>query len=391
MDYSSRWEIIKDIGQGGQGKVYEVLDKNRFHTKVNLQEMIQASIKKFSSIQTKKTKEEAFELFKVAVLQLIQIEDPIHHGALKILHEPKDARDFKRAEVRIKREIQAMSENQHPNLLKILEADDNSKWFVSQFHPRGTVDKNPKKFVGNFGKALRAFRPLVEGVSELHKKNLVHRDIKPQNVFLDLNDDLVLGDFGLVFFTDDLHTRISDIFENVGSRDWMPAWAMGMRVEDIKPSFDVFSLGKLLWSMLSGKLILRLWYFDRGEFNVEKMFPNNRLMSLANQLFRKCIVENEADCLPNAIVFLKEVDSFLSLMDNNADVIAPDIRRQCKVCGIGNYELIVEKGNRGHLEAFGLHPNVGAPFKIFACDYCGNIQLFDIEGPRGTSTPAWKQ
>ena len=41
--------------------------------------------------------------------------------------------------------------------------------------------------------------------------------------------------------------RITETFENVGSRDWMPGWAMGM-LADVKPNFDVFSLGKLLWS-----------------------------------------------------------------------------------------------------------------------------------------------
>jgi serine/threonine protein kinase len=102
-----------------------------------------------------------------------------------------------------------MSDILHPNLLKILDADPDAKWFVSQFHPNGTLVENQHQFVGNFSKALRAFRPLVEGVSELHKHGRVHRDIKPQNVFFDAADNLILGDFGLVFFTDADHTRLS--------------------------------------------------------------------------------------------------------------------------------------------------------------------------------------
>jgi hypothetical protein len=76
-------------------------------------------------------------------------------------------------------------------------------WFVSEFYPKGSVSKskNQSIFAGDFAKALKAFRPC---------------------------------------------------------RDWMPAWAQGVRIEDIRPSFDVFTLGKLLWSLVSGQPKLRL-------------------------------------------------------------------------------------------------------------------------------------
>ena len=86
----------------------------------------------------------------------------------------------------------------------------------------------------------------------MHGKGLVHRDIKPENIFVDESEQLVLGDFGLVFFMDRDRTRLSDAYENVGSTDWMPGWATRMRIEEIKPSFDVFSLGKTIWSMVLG-------------------------------------------------------------------------------------------------------------------------------------------
>jgi len=57
---------------------------------------------------------------------------------------------------------------------------------------------------------------------------------------------------------------------------------MGLTVA-VGPSFDVFSPGKLLWSMLSGSRFLRLWYFDKPEFNVEVMFPENRAMRWATR------------------------------------------------------------------------------------------------------------
>lgn len=133
------------------------------------------------------------------------------------------------------------------------------------------ASKYPHHFQGNMLAALAAFRQLVEGVSQIHDAGLAHRDIKPANVFMSSDNRLVLGDLGMVFFADDQRTRVMETYKNVGSRDWMPGWAMGIRVEDVKPSFDVFSLGKLFWSMLSGRPKLQPWYHHRDEFELEKM------------------------------------------------------------------------------------------------------------------------
>jgi serine/threonine protein kinase len=281
-----------------------------------------------------------------------------------------------------------MSELNHPNLLKILDYDLEKKWFVSQFYSKGTLNKNPL-FVGEFPRALKAFRPLVEGVSRIHGKKMVHRDIKPQNVFIDHDNNLILGDFGLVFFADEVHTRISDTFENVGSRDWMPGWAYGMKVEDVTPCFDVFSLGKVLWSMISGRPILRLWYVDKEQFNLEKMFPRNKFMSMANRLLKKCVVEEEKDCLLDAKALLEEVDRVLSLVENNAELLDAQIERQCKVCGVGKYTLRIDRDSN-QIQNFGIRPTVGNSFKVFTCDHCGHFELFLFEEKKGTP-PAWNK
>ena len=321
------------------------------------------------------------------------MDDPANHGALKVLHDPKDARDPERAHVRIQNEIKAMSEPTHPNLLKILDHDPHGKWYVSQFHPNGSLARNKGRFAGNLPAALRAFRPLVEGVAQLHKMGFVHRDIKPENVFLDMNDNLILGDFGLIFFTDPQHTRVSGTVENVGSRDWMPAWAMGMRVEDVKPTFDVFTLGKLLWAMLANKPMLRLWYFLDPEFNLEQIFPNTPSMRFANALFKKFIVEKEKDCLLDASAMLTEIDKMVCLLDSNADLIGDDVQRRCRACGIGIYEPTERQYQFRTDWLANYSSEIRSRFiRIFTCNHCGNIQLFDFDSGGGLTArtpPAW--
>lgn len=386
MQYSNRWKIISDLGEGGQGKVYRALDKSKFEDHEKIRDMLIDATGFFASIQTRGDKYAKYESFEKSIVDLMKMEDPINHGALKVLHEPKDARDADLASERIKREIEAMVTTSHPNLLKILDYDKDARWYVSQYHHKGSLHKRKDMFKGKFIESLRAIRPLVEGLSILHKR-AVHRDIKPQNVFLDNDDNLILGDFGLVFFTDDQHSRISATWENVGSRDWMPAWAMGMKIEDIKPSFDVFCLGKLLWFMVSGFPILRLWYFDRKENDLEIMFPNSLSIEFANPLLKKCIVEDEHNCLPDGSAFLDEIDKILRIVDVHAALIGENIRRRCKVCGVGDYRLIVDK-NTIDIRNFGFNPVAGHTFKIFTCSHCGHVQIFDFNDRRDPR--AWK-
>ncbi|GAJ03833.1 unnamed protein product [marine sediment metagenome] len=58
---------------------------------------------------------------------------------------------------------------------KILDVDQDSMWYVSQFYENGTLADNRDIFKGDFVKSLKAIRPLVEAVATLHKKSYVHR------------------------------------------------------------------------------------------------------------------------------------------------------------------------------------------------------------------------
>jgi serine/threonine protein kinase len=227
---------------------------------------------------------------------------------------------------------------------------------------------------------------LTEGVLKIHEKGLIHRDIKPDNIFIDSTNNLILGDFGLVYFVDSKHSRISATMDNVGSRDWMPMWAQGIRIEDLDTAFDIFGLGKVLWSMISGKLFLRAWYFQRDEFNLEEQFPNNRYMKLVNDLLSKCVVENKEDCKLTSDLLLDEIDKLISIIENNAYLIDPSLTINCTVCGIGNYQCIADM-NSAVLRNFGITPVSGHKMKIYLCDNCGNVQFFDF--PDGNNPNLW--
>ena len=241
--YEYRWHRLGELGEGGQGKVFKVYRISDFDMD-KLVPSLRKSLQGLTGSQREEDYSLYYHLFESVIKDIVKMQAPGAYYALKVLHNATDARKPERAQERIRNEIQAMQKTTHSNLLPIVEVDPDFQWFVSPYYWKGTLANNISKFVGNPAVALRALRPLVEALVVLHNEGIVHRDVKPQNIFLDAEDNLILGDFGLVFFADQQRTRLSDTFENVGSRDWMPGWAYSVRVQDVRPSFDLFLSAK---------------------------------------------------------------------------------------------------------------------------------------------------
>ena len=181
---------------------------------------------------------------------------------------------------------------------------------------------------------------------------------------------------------------MTETFENVGSRDWMPGWAMGLRLTDVQPNFDVFSLGKVLWAMISGQPILPLWYHRDPKFNLGAMFPGNESIAFVQTILDKTVVEKPTDCLTNATELLASVDWAIEALTMKFRIVDGDLIRKCLVCGTGNYQQIVDHDvNQQH--NFGLGVISQPKFRIFVCDGCGHSQLF--YSMDGHQPPAWTQ
>lgn len=145
--------------------------------------------------------------------------------------------------------------------------------------------------------------------------------------------------------------------------------------------------GKTLWSMVSGEPYLQLWYFSKPQFDLSKNFPDSPSIKLANPLFKKCITEDEVNCLPDALALLREIDALLSTIDLGGEILKQDAVRPCRVCGIGQYSMTVMQDNQkaGRL---GFHPEGGLSLRICLCDKCGHVQLFSFQGD--DLPPAWR-
>ena len=361
--YRGRWLLLREIGRGGQGIVFEAEDTSESVTSSQFAEVL-----KDATLAIQEDQEAARQL-----MDLIRKLRSPRKGALKELLPFDDAVNSKTAVTRMQSELEAMRAVDHPALITVLDADIENRWYVTEYYPGRTLRDRLELFKGHVLEALVAFRPVVEAVAKLHDAGVVHRDIKPDNIFIDSRARLVLGDCGLAFKTED-HDRITETFENVGSRDWMPGWAMGM-LADVKPNFDIFSLGKLLWSMISGSPILRLWYHRKPDFDLAERFQDNDSIAFAQAILDKTVVEEPENCLPDANNLLALIDQTIDALEMRIRIVNGELILRCLVCGQGHYTKIVDHDVKSQ-QRFGLGVVSQPKFRIYVCDSCGHSQLF---------------
>ncbi len=385
--YGNRWLVEEPISKGGQGQVFLVRDTSRTPTIDDLFLEFSRLVSIPGAIGSGgHSKDDAKVLFRQCFKhsRLLVEQERTSFSALKKLlpFEDSVATDEAVAVERMKRELSVLKSIKHPSLVKVLDSSIDEKWFVMEFVDGGKLSGCLDTYAGRPLDTLRALRPIVEAVSCLHEHGVVHRDIKPDNVFVSNDGKLILGDCGLAFRSED-GDRQTATWENVGTRDFQPPWSHGQRVEDITPKFDVFTLGKMLWSMTSGVPKLQLWYFDREENDVRRKFPDEYGMQYIHNILKKCIVENENDMmLANASDLLCEIDGAISALENGCQMPSESRSMNCRFCGLGIYDQDREYNIFGN--ARGAYDR-----SVFRCNECGHMEVFGWRhgDPR---PPAWE-
>jgi serine/threonine protein kinase len=383
MASQSQWERARPeaLGKGGQSTVYLVRRPERKAAR-------DKSFQTLKALSGQGFSESTALEFAQASLDVSRPEDASELGALKIFNpRAGGAAAEQQAQGRLKNEIELLKQNR-PGLLRLLDSNESENWIVTEYCANGTLAEQLTRFTGNARLALESFFPLVQTVAALHKESIVHRDIKPQNIFVvEPENRLVLGDFGIVFLPNQSE-RLSFTGESVGPRDFMPPWVL---IDDqpgnINPTFDVYMLGKVLWCMVTGRLKLHREDFKEPRLNVVNIFPSDPYMHVINEILEKCVVTREKDCLFSAIDLVLIVGAYLEMMRRGGNIQRNDVPRPCKVCGVGYYLPVRDGGSVAwalHQRVNNVDQHIGVlHMSPFECTRCGNVQVFKTKPVAG--------
>jgi serine/threonine protein kinase len=155
---------------------------------------------------------------------------------------------------RFAREAQVCANLHHPNICAIYDvgAIDGTHYLAMAYIDGRPLSAHIPKGKGlPVEEALRLGRVIALAVVEAHNKGVIHRDLKPANVMMGPGGQPVVMDFGLARRESD--TSLTATGMAMGTPAYMPPEQAAGRRADIGPRSDVYSLGVILFEMLTGR------------------------------------------------------------------------------------------------------------------------------------------
>ncbi|HUN72208.1 MAG TPA: serine/threonine-protein kinase [Steroidobacteraceae bacterium] len=235
--------------------------------------------------------------------------------ALKVVRDEPEQDEASDAFLRFLQEYEIAQRIRHPGIVRLFDlgVSDHHAWLVMEYFPRGDLRRRMKSQIAPRW-AVGVAAAIARALAALHADGVVHRDLKPGNVMLREDGSIALIDFGM---SKDSAQRL-DLTERgliFGTPHYMsPEQGHG---EPTDPRSDIYSLGIILYEMLTGGKPFRadnpmgLIYKHRKEPVPQLGAGLDGLQPLLERLLAKLPEERFPDALAAAEALDRQLGQFL--------------------------------------------------------------------------------
>lgn len=196
---------------------------------------------------------------------LAEREDLPQKVAVKIIKRGLDSEDILR---RFHHEREILAALEHPNIARLIDGgttDDGLPFYVMEYVEGIPIDEYCKN--ANLEEKLQLFRQVCKAVSFAHARVIVHRDLKPSNILVNKEGTAKLLDFGIAKLLSDKDFGKKGTATSLGMMTPNYASPEQFRGETVTTATDIYSLGVILYELLTGVLP-----YDLTDKTLDKVF-----------------------------------------------------------------------------------------------------------------------
>ncbi|GHO92583.1 hypothetical protein KSF_026310 [Reticulibacter mediterranei] len=199
-----------------------------------------------------------------------QLQDPIGRGGMATIYRGRDLRMDRVVAIKVLREVystdpkfvtrfqreaKAASSLQHPNIVQVYDyGQSDGNYFIVMELIEGTDLRRYLRSRGVLAvdRAIIIAHDVALGLGAAHRRAIVHRDVKPQNILVGRDGSIKLTDFGIASVYKDINAeRLTTTGMTLGTvQYYAPEQAQG---EIVSPAADVYALGIVMYEMLTGR------------------------------------------------------------------------------------------------------------------------------------------
>jgi len=256
----------------------------------------------------------------------VALDRPI---VVKVLHAHL-AREAEMVE-RFRREAEAACQLVHPFICGIVDygALGESIYLVMPYLAGGSLaDVLAKDRTVPYGRSAAICAQVATALDYAHRRGIVHRDVKPDNVLFDEDGHAFITDFGIA--TARFHGRLTGTGRAMGTPHYMsPEQAMGKLVDGRS---DVYAVGVMLYEMIlgfppfDGADSYSVGYKHVHEQAVAPDVVDSRTPAALSQVIMKCLAKNPADRYQRGNDLADALVAYLSTPPAGPSVTPPDVR-----------------------------------------------------------------